>query len=386
MQSHLGTPRAAIMAVFAAFGAIFGTFAGSVPQMIAHYNLNSASYGLGVTVMSATTVAAMTLSGKIARHVSHRHLLLALLPAIWMLLLLLFTASWLPLFFILMALLGAAAGVIDVIMNAEGGAIEVDMKRPVYTAFHGSVSLSIAVFAILSSILSTAYGTWVSAFAASLVVVVAMIMIFANVPSRALPTHAAHITQSKRSGTITRPLFLIGVAVGLVFVAELAALLWSSKLLAETAPELAALSGLGAAFFGLCNAIVRFPGDRLRARFGEFRLMRIMLCVAILGFAGLAATGTFTANVFFFALTGMGLSLLAPCLFAMAARETPWNRAAGISTAMLVAGFPRMTSPSLFGTIAELATTRFAFGLCALVLVGSLVAVNALARTKQLPI
>ncbi len=371
------------MAVFAVFGAIFGTFAGSVPQLIAHYGLNSASYGLGVTVMSAATVAAMGFSGRIARQISHRHLLLALMPAILVLLLLLFTATWLPLFFLFAALLGAVSGVLDVIMNAEGGAIEVDMKRPVYTAFHGSASLSVAVFAILSSILSTEYGTWASVLAASLAVAVAMMMVFAYVPSRVLPTQANPGTGAKRSTAFTRPLVLIGVAVGLVFVAELAALLWSSKLLAETAPGLAALSGLGAAFFGLCNAIVRFPGDSLRARFGEFHIMRVMLCVAILGFVGLAATETFAANVFYFAMTGMGLSLLAPCLFAMAARETPYNRAAGISVAMLVAGFPRMTSPTLFGTIAEIASTRFAFGLCAIVLVGSFMSVNALAKAKK---
>ena len=114
MQSHFGTPRAAIMAVFAVFGAIFGTFAGSVPQLIAHFGLNSASYGLGVTVMSAATVAAMGVSGRIARHVSHRRLLLALMPALLVVLLLLFTATWLPLFFIFAALLGAVSGVLDV--------------------------------------------------------------------------------------------------------------------------------------------------------------------------------------------------------------------------------------------------------------------------------
>ena len=383
MQSPLGTPRAAIMAVFAAFGAIFGTFAGSVPQLFTHYGLSNASYGIGITVMSAATVAAMGLSGRIARHVSHRYLLLAVLPAAWVMLLALFSATWQPLFFLFAALLGALAGVLDVIMNAEGGAIEVDMKRPVYTAFHGSVSLSLAVFAILSSILSTEYGALASVLAASVAIAVATLMVYTSVEVRQLPSIPQEQAASRRGAAFTRPLVLIGVAVGLVFVAELAALLWSSKLLAEAAPELAALSGLGAAFFGLCNAIVRFPGDGLRARFGEFRTMRTMLCVAILGFAGLAATQTFAANVFFFAMTGMGLSLLAPCLFAMAARETPYNRAAGISVAMLVAGFPRMTSPTLFGAIAEIASTRFAFGLCAFVLVGSLIAINALARAKN---
>ena len=62
---------------------------------------------------------------------------------------------------------------------------------------------------------------------------------------------------------------LLGIAAGLIIAAETAALLWSAKLLNDIAPSLAAIAGLGAAFFGLCNAAVRFPGDRMRSLLGE---------------------------------------------------------------------------------------------------------------------
>ena len=383
MHSALATPRAALMAVFAAFGAIFGTFSGSVPQLVANYGLNNASYGFGITLMVAATVCAMSLSGFMARHFSHRHLLLTLLPLTFGLMAALFTTTAPPLFYILAALLGLVSGAMDVIMNAEGGQIEVDLKRPVYMAFHGSVSLSVAVFAILSSLLSTNYGTHASILAASTVVIAAVFLVYRNVPVRQKVSVASPKAKTNLRAAFTRPLLVIGMAAGLIISVEVTALLWSSKLLAETAPQLAAISGLGAAFFGLCNAMVRFPSDGLRARFGDLHVMMTMVWLAIIGFAGLGLTTSFASNVFFFALVGMGVAILVPSLLAMAARETPVNRAAGISVAMLIAGAPRIVAPTAFGEVAEIASTRVAFGLCAIVLFAAFIFMNVLRMMKH---
>jgi hypothetical protein len=376
------TPRMAIMAVFAAFGAIVGAFAGSVPQIIEQSSLTNASYGLGITIMTATTVAAMSLCGILARYFSHRALLLTLLPIQLILTYILLTGSSTLLFFIVAPLFGVAGGAIDVVMNAEGGAIEADLKRPVYTAFHGAVSLSLAVFAITSSLLSTTYGPWASVMAASTVVIVAFWWVYIAVPVRVLPTKSMLGPTANLSSAFTLPITLIGLAAGLIIACEVTALFWSSELLNQTAPELAAISGLGAAFFGLCNAMVRFPGDYLRARFGDIPLMIATLTIAIIGFSGLGITTGFAANVFFFALTGMGLSVLCPCLFAMASNQTPFNRAAGLSAAMLIAGIPRIAAPSTFGWIAEEYSTRIAFGLCALVAIAAMMVIISISRLK----
>lgn len=377
------TPRMAIMAVFAAFGAIVGAFAGSVPQIMAQSGLNNASYGLGITIMTAATVGAMSLSGMLARYFSHRALLLTLLPIQLILAYLMLTGSSTLLFFIIAPLFGMAGGAIDVIMNAEGGAIEADLKRPVYTAFHGSVSLSIAILAITSSLLSTNVGPWASVAAASIVVLVAVWWVYVAVPARALPIKSIKADQEKAMRAFSLPIILIGLAAGLIIACEVTALLWSSELLAQTAPELAAISGLGAAFFGLCNAAVRFPGDFLRARFGEIPLMTATLTVAVIGFAGLGLTSGFAANVFFFALAGMGLSVICPCLFAMASNQTPMNRAAGLGAAMLIAGIPRIAAPTTFGWIAEEYSTRLAFGLCALVALAAMMVIIGISQLNK---
>lgn len=367
------------MATFAAFGSIVGTLSGSVPQLIGQHQLDNAVYGLGITLMSAATVGATGISGTLARYFSHRALLLAMLPAFLGSLWLLLSEGSTFEYYVVAACYGIACGVVDVIMNAEAGAIEHALGKRIYIVFHGAGSLFVAIFAILSSFLSTHFGTSASVAAASLPVVFAMLLVLLNV-RRTRPEPLPAMAGGKILAAFTPRLVLIGTTAGLVISCEIAALMWSSELLAQSAPELAAIAGLGAAFFGLSNAFLRFPGDWLRTRFDEARLMSVLAVVAVAGFAGLVISEGFLANVAAFALVGMGVAILCPCLLAVAGQETPHNRAAGLSVVMLVAGVPRIAMPMVIGIVAEASSTRAAFGLCAVVMICALVAIRRLAR------
>jgi MFS family permease len=367
------------MATFAGFGAIVGAVAGSAPQLIAQHGLNNAVYGLGITLMSAATVGATGLSGTLARHFSHRALLLAILPIMLSSLWLLLSKGSVIEFFLFAAIYGIAAGITDVIMNAEAGAIEHALGMRIFIIFHGMGSLFVAIFAIISSFLSTFYGTHVSVFAAALPVIVAIILVFNNI-HQSKPEPLPAVSERRILSAFTPRLVLIGITAGFVISGEIVALMWSSELLAQSAPQLAAVAGLGAAFFGLSNAMVRFPGDWLRTHFNETTLMSVLMIVAATGFAGLGLFEGFVSNVAFFALVGMGVAILCPILFAMAGRETPHNRAAGLSVVMLVAGVPRIVMPTVIGAVAEIYSTRAAFGLCAICLLCALIVVRQLAK------
>ena len=367
------------MATFAAFGSVVGTVSGSAPQLIAQHGLDNAIYGLGITLMSAATVGSMGISGTLARYFSHRALLLTILPVLFVSLWFLLAEGSIAEFFVFSVVYGIACGVTDVIMNAEAGAIEQALGKRIYVIFHGMGSSFVAIFAILSSVLSVSYGTQVSVAATALPVIVAMALVFMNI-RRSKPEPLPAVQEKKIFAAFTPRLVLIGISAGFVISCEIAALMWSSELLAQSAPQLAAIAGLGAAFFGLSNALLRFPGDWLRTHFNETSLMSVLILVAAVGFTGLALSEGFVANVAFFALVGMGVAILCPCLFAMAGRETPHNRAAGLSVAMLVAGVPRIVMPTVIGAIAEIYSTRVAFGLCAVALICALVVVRRLAR------
>ena len=122
-------------------------------------------------------------------------------------------------------------------------------------------------------------------------------------------------TRPARIGTLPNktPLMLLGIAAGLIIAAETAALLWSAKLLDELAPSLAAIAGLGAAFFGICNAAVRFPGDRMRSLLGRDAADDRLAGRVDLRLRGAGAVHeSFAVSVAAFASVGFGLALLIP--------------------------------------------------------------------------
>jgi predicted MFS family arabinose efflux permease len=303
----------------------------------------------------------MSLGGAIGRSFSNRAVLLFAVPAFALStsLLLVSSAPWL--FFASLVLFGASIGLMDVFMNAEASAIEHDMRRPIFTAFHGSASAGLPVFAIASSIVSTSIGTVATSLLVLAAFAVAWAMVYLFVPPRKLSRgrESSVAILSSRG-----PLIIMGLTVGLSISCETAAVFWSAKLLNEQAPSLAAVAGLGTAFYGICNAGMRFYGDRLRSRYGEMIVLLTSIVLAMAGFAILGLSTSFAVSVMAFACAGLGLSMLCPCLFNMAANQMPANRAAALGFISVIAGAPRIMAPWLFGWIAASQSTSFAFGLC----------------------
>lgn len=371
------TARTAITTVYVSFGMAIGALAGSMPSVMRNAGIDAETFGLGLTLSTALTVGAMAVGGQLARVASNRAVLLAVLPVFALTLGAYLTAASPLWFFIAIPLMGLCFGLTDLFMNAEAVALEHDLRRPVFMTFHGGVSAGVGVVAVLASWLSTQWGTWAVALLVVAGFALAWVLVYRAIAPRPLSKGtAAHI----RTLPHKTQLMLLGIAAGLIIAAETAALLWSAKLLNDIAPALAAIAGLGAAFFGLCNAAVRFPGDRMRSLLGEMPLMTGSLVVAIGGFLALGLSGSFVVSVAAFASVGFGLALLIPTIFALSARLVPENRAGALSFVSLLTAVPRVMAPLAFGVVAERLGTASAFGLVALGLLASLVLILTFQR------
>ena len=369
--------RSAITLVFVAFGAAIGALAGSMPSVMRNAGLDAAIFGLGLTLSTLLTVAAMSLGGKLARYISNRQLLLTVLPFFALSLAAYLTAQSSLWFFAAIPLMGLCFGLTDLFMNAEAVALEHEAGRPIFMGFHGALSLAVGVAAVATSFLSNKAGTWSVGVFTALLFAVSWVMVFRKLPARRRVADAA----ASRAGLPNKtPLILLGIAAGLIIAAETAALLWSAKLLDDMMPALAAIAGIGAAFFGLCNAAIRFPGDRMRILIGDMPLMIASLILAILSFAALGLSQSYLVSVLAFAGVGFGVALLIPCIFGLAARLVPENRAGALSFVSLLTAVPRILAPLAFGYMAEAFGTASAFGLVALGLAAALVLILAFAR------
>jgi MFS family permease len=380
MQATADSSRSPVTVVFIAFGAAIGALAGSMPTVMRNAGLDGETFGLGLTFSTLLTVAAMSFGGRIARHASNRAVLLGVLPLFALALMAYLTAQSPLWFFIAIPVMGVCFGLTDLFMNAEAVALEHDLRRPVFMSFHGALSACVGVVAIAASFLSTEIGTWSVGLAVAALFAAAWVMVYRKVPPRRL----VQASTSGMAGLPNKmPLMLLGIAAGLIIAAETAALLWSAKLLDEMAPSLAAIAGLGAAFFGVCNAAVRFAGDRMRALLGEMPLMFGSLIVSICGFLALGLSNSFVVSVAAFASVGFGLALLIPTIFAISAKLVPENRAGALSFVSLLSALPRILAPLAFGIAAARLGTDVAFGLVAVGLLASLGLILIFRRKEQ---
>ena len=383
---YLATPRAAMTAVFIAYGIGSGLWAGSIPSVMRNAAIDSLMLGLGITFYGIAYVMVMSSGGTLARFASNRAIILISLPLVALtgsLLLVSASRLW---FLITLVLFGAVQGLLDLFMNAEASYVESDLKRPIFTSFHAAASAGMALFALIGSlIMADASPLWTAAI---LCIGMLMMGIFA---ARRLPARysaMARISPASPAPRLT-PLIILGLAAGLAIAGETAAIMWSAKLLDEQAPSLAAIAGLGTAFYGLCNTSMRLAGDTIRARFGDIALILGSLLLAATGFVLIGISGSFALSTFAFALTGLGTACVIPAIFAITARHMTENRARGLGIVSLVAGLPRVLAPWLFGWVATQHSTSFAFGLCALamaVALGLILLLQLLLRRAALPV
>ena len=99
-------------------------------------------------------VVAFVGGGQLARKVSGRYIMLAMLPVAGLALAATCASTTLPFFMPAVLAFAISHGLVDIMMNAEGSTVESELKRPLLTGMHATVSFTVAVCALLGSLIS----------------------------------------------------------------------------------------------------------------------------------------------------------------------------------------------------------------------------------------
>jgi predicted MFS family arabinose efflux permease len=358
------TPRLTILIVFAAFGTMVGSNAGSFPVLVKQAAVSREAFGFMGGLGMLANITALSLGGFMNRHADHRTMLLMMLPlglvSLWYTLIVGSPLSY----GISVIIFSFILGTTDIFMNAEASFVEQEVGRPIFSSFHGSAMYGIAFGGLCSSLVST----WITPWAAGIIsvpcVLFAVYAVYKTIPHRVV---ARHLENPKKVVLPRKTLTFIGIAAGLNVTCEVASIQWAGQLLESIAPQLAAYSGLGLAFYGICSGSMRFAGDGLRARFGDQRSMVTSLSFGIAGLAVLSFAPGFWVSVIAFAAVGAGLSIVFPCLFALSAKLVPEARAAALGYVSMVGGLPRIVLPWVLGFLAQNYSLSAVFGACVVV-------------------
>lgn len=334
------TPRMAVTGVFASFGIISGIWSGSIPSIVRGIGIDQTELGLLFTLLMISDVLAMSIGGWLARRFSNRAIMLVTVPAMGIAAALLHASASRMVFVPALLGFGVSQGLTDLCMNGEGTAIEAELGRPILTTMHGVLSLCMGLLALAGSLIAVRSGPSASAPLLLATGVLATILVWFAIPSRRV-TLAAASSPARRSWVLA-PLILLGLAIGFENSGEVAGFYWSAKLLDEAAPALAAIAGIGPAFFCGCAAIARLNGDRIRHLFGDRNVVVGSLVIAAIGFVGVGLFDDFASRVASFAVVGLGTACVFPCLFAIAARSDPSARTQRLGFISMIAGGPRV--------------------------------------------
>jgi MFS family permease len=351
------SPFGAMLAQFFGFGIAAGLWAGSIPFVSQAARMTTADIGIAFTIYTAAYILAMTLGGKLLSYVAPRRILLIGAPAAIATLagLLLATSSIQVTIFL--TSVGFTMGLMDLVMNTEGTLVEADLQRPILARLHCFASTGTGIGAIAGSVFALTLGPLAS-------LVLGAVFLMAGCLAVALATPDRVIVRAARGGiwaAYSSTILILGIIFGIDVAGETAASIWSARLLAEQAPHLAVIAGIGVSFFCACQAVMRFMGDQIRRALGDSRLVAISLVIAMIGFAVVGASAEFAMSVIGFALVGIGTAMQVPCLFALSAKLHPHNGGAALSLVATIAGVPRLVAPWAFGEIASRWSTGVAF-------------------------
>jgi MFS family permease len=349
--------RIAVNIAFFLNGFIYANWVSRLPRIQELYSADNGTIGIVLLAMSLGAVAAMPFTGWIIiKNGSRRITLVAVIlycAFIPLIPLMPGTVSLILLYLIM----GIVTGMLDVAMNAQAVMIEQLYKKPIMTSFHAFFSIGMALGAWCGALFAELRFDISSHF--SLIVVVSLMAAF---------WVSRNLVHDKPDPSIKNdePLFRIPnkalISVGIIafccMMGEGAMADWTVNYMENIVGSSKALAPIALSAFATAMTLGRIFGDRIRASWGDTKLIMfggvlacIGLCVALL------ITLPYVAIAGFF-MVGLGLSTIVPITYSIAgsAKGLPSGVALSMVTTVGYAGF--LFGPPIIGFIADIYNLR----------------------------
>lgn len=353
---------------FIAIGIAWAAYFAQMPVIKGGVDASDGAYGLAVLWASIGAVAAMWLApvaqaraGRCAVSLAIVAIALGLLgtgivPTLWGLAVMLLIVS-------------AGSGVVDVLINAEVAEVEARTGRALMNLNHGLYSFAYAGAALAVGALRAGGWTPAEVFAALLIpfAVLAWMTIGKIAPLQpdAAPDTAPEVPQALPAKLV----WLAGALVFFAFLTEASAEGWSALHIERGLGGSAQQGALGPALLGLMMGVGRLSGHALARFMHETTLMILACLITAAGLAGVALAQNVGAALFFFAVAGFGVSVVAPLTLALAGRAVPKAMRLAVISRVSVLGYGAFfIGPPLMGLIAEGFSLSAAFMTVALVI------------------
>jgi hypothetical protein len=239
-------------------------------------------------------------------------------------------------------------------MNAQGVEIERATARPVMSRLHAVFSLGTMAGAFFAFCLTSVTTSVPLHFGvAALIVLVAVFL-----PHRGLVADAKPIAGGTRSFALPRgAALLIGAMAFLGMIVEGSMVDWSTLYLKERASASQQVATLGIVSLQGAMLVTRWFGDRARVRWGARKLLFGGSLLAGLSLAAALVIGGVWPALVGFALFGIGVATVSPCVYAAGAREG----GVALAAVMTFGSMGFLVAPPVIGAVAQ--ATNLSWGM-----------------------
>ncbi len=310
----------ATVLLFAANGLAMATYAACLPAIRAKLGIDE----LGITGMllvgGSGAIAGMQASGRLTERYGARLVSLWSLPLLAVACVLMGVSRTYPFIVLGSLCFGLGNGILDISMNALAVEVEKSRARPVMSAIHSTWSLgqllgSGGVLLLSRAVADPSHLLTVALWGATGVLLVALAVAFAIVPDIRTP-RAVH--EDGTHARVPRVAYLLGIMAISFGLAEGAAIDWSAIHVTDVTRVSPGVGAAGLVAVSGFMLAVRLIGDRLVARMGRRRTVRLGGTLAAVGFAAAALVTAFPLVVMSWCVVGLGIGLIAPQVYAAA--------------------------------------------------------------------
>jgi predicted MFS family arabinose efflux permease len=346
-------------ACFLALGLFWGAFAALIPDIKEQVGATDGELGLALLFVAVGSIPAMLVAGRLWRRFGWGLLPVgALLFAVTMLPPILATTP--VTLAVAVLLFGASSGFLDVSMNAAVSDVEAARDSRLMFGAHATYSLGVFIAAIATGLAREAgYGP--GPILVTVAALTAAIGLGTIATGRAVQQSGGGAVAGDVAPSAARAILFIAALSAAAFLVEDAIQNWSALHLERGLNASPALGGAAPGVYAGAMFIGRALGQPLGAYLSERALLSGGAVIAAAGVAILALAPSTLIALIGLALSGAGISTIAPALFARAGRLAGKNgRAAAIArvTSLGYSGF--ILGPPLVGLIAQATDLRTA--------------------------
>ena len=348
----------AVASLFGALGFSYGTWTSRLPAIKANLGLSTSQVSVVLLFAALGAIFSFPVTAAALHKLGSRgaSLLSGVLLAFGLVVLGL-APNW-PLACIVMCLYGVLTSTMDVAMNAQGVEVERATAKPVMSRLHAMFSMGTMAGAFFASGIASVTPSVPLHFGVSAALVLAAVLL----PRAGLIADARPIDGGTRSFALPRgAALLIGAMAFLGMIVEGSMVDWSTLYLTQRANATQQVAPLGIASLQGAMLVARWFGDMARTRWGARKLLFGGSLLAGASLTAALLIGGVVPALVGFALFGIGVATVSPCVYAAGAREGGVALAAVMTLGAL--GF--LVGPLVIGAVAQATNLSWGMGVVA---------------------